>query len=158
VNSCTRRFRGNVVGIAAAATTIQDDALSAADKDVLRTDSIEHADTHATLPNMNDKRMKRIAGLPRERNAVDAEIATIVRRPMTPGHLCEWIASQVFDVELEPTAMATATTMMGYSGMGPCTQLRQHQVMSQTPGLAGVLKRQWTAAEAYPAVSLRRAN
>jgi hypothetical protein len=52
--------------------------------------------------------MKRIAGLLRERNAVDAEIAAIMRRPMTSGHLGEWIASQVFDVELEPTATVPA--------------------------------------------------
>jgi hypothetical protein len=49
---------------------------------------------------MKDKHMKRVAGLPRERNAVDAEIAAIMRRPMTCRNLCEWMASQVFDIEL----------------------------------------------------------
>ena len=52
--------------------------------------------------------MKRITELLREQNAVDAEIATIVHRPMTSGHLGEWIASRVFDIELEPTDAATA--------------------------------------------------
>lgn len=66
------------------------------------------ADTHATLPDVNDEPMKRIAELLRERNAVDAEIAAIIHRPMTSGHLGEWIASQVFEIELEPTATATA--------------------------------------------------
>jgi hypothetical protein len=42
------------------------------------------------------------------RNSVDAEIAVITGRPMTSGHLGEWIASRVFDIELEPSAAATA--------------------------------------------------
>lgn len=62
---------------------------------------------HAALPDV-DEPVKRITELLRERNAVDAEIATIVHRPMTSGHLGEWIASRVFDIELEPTATATA--------------------------------------------------
>jgi hypothetical protein len=75
------------------------------------------ADTHATVPDVNDEPMKRIAGLLRERNAVDAEIAAIIRRPMTSGHLGEWIASQVFDIELEPAA--TATGIDGRFRSGP---------------------------------------
>jgi hypothetical protein len=52
--------------------------------------------------------MKRIAELLRRRNALDVEIAAIIHRPMTSGHLGEWIASQIFDVELEPIAVAAA--------------------------------------------------
>jgi hypothetical protein len=51
--------------------------------------------------------MKRIAELLRERNGIDAEIAAIMERPVTSGHLGGWIASQVFDIEAEPTATAT---------------------------------------------------
>jgi hypothetical protein len=52
--------------------------------------------------------MRRIADLLRERNAIDEEIAAITHRPMTAGHLGEWVASQVFDIELEPSAAAAA--------------------------------------------------
>jgi hypothetical protein len=41
------------------------------------------ADTRATLRDVDDEPMKRIAELLRERNAVDAEIAAIMHRPMT---------------------------------------------------------------------------
>jgi hypothetical protein len=44
----------------------------------------------------------------RKRNAVDAEIAVVIGRPMTHGHLGEWIASEIFDIELEPAANAEA--------------------------------------------------
>jgi hypothetical protein len=66
------------------------------------------ADTRATLRNVNDEPMKRIAELLRERNTIDAEIVRITHRPMTSGHLGEWIAARVFDIEFEPTATATA--------------------------------------------------
>lgn len=65
-------------------------------------------DTRATLPDVNDELIKRAAELLSKRNAVDAGIAGIMHRPMTSGHLGEWIASQVFDISLEPTATATA--------------------------------------------------
>ena len=167
------------------------------------------ADAHATLPDVNDELMKRIARLLRERNVVDAEIAGIIHRPMTAGHLGEWIASQVFDIGLEPTATATAIDGRFRSGplqgrtvnvkwylkcdglldmtesdqldyylvlTGPSSgavssrdatrpwciaavflfdarQLRAEQVgRGVKPGTASsVLKRQWAAAEIYPA-------
>lgn len=173
--------------------------------------AMEHADTRATLPDVNDEHIKRIAELLRERNAIDAEIAAIMHRPMTSGHLGEWIASQVFDIELEPTATATAIDGRFRSGLlqgrtvnikwylkreglldtsesdqldyylvlaGPpsgaassrgatrpwcieavflfdARQLRAEQVERGVKrGIASsVLKRQWTAAEAYPAAS-----
>jgi hypothetical protein len=46
------------------------------------------------------------AALLRERNAIDAELARLIQRPMTSGHLGEWIAAQVFDIELEASAVA----------------------------------------------------
>ena len=52
--------------------------------------------------------MRRLAALLRRRNVIDEEIAAITHRPMTSGHLGEWIASQVFDIELEQSAAATA--------------------------------------------------
>ena len=50
----------------------------------------------------------RIAELLRARDSIDAEIAVITGRLMTSGHLGEWIASRVFDIELEPSAAAAA--------------------------------------------------
>jgi hypothetical protein len=57
---------------------------------------------------MGDVPMQRIAELLRGRNGIDAEIAGIIQRPMTSGHLGEWIASQVFDIELEASAVNAA--------------------------------------------------
>jgi hypothetical protein len=68
---------------------------------------------HATLPDVDDEPIKRIAELLHERNALDAEIAAIMHRPMTSGHLGEWIASHVFDIELEPSAAAVAYRRYG---------------------------------------------
>jgi hypothetical protein len=50
--------------------------------------------------------LARAAALLRERNATDAKLARLIERPMTSGHLGEWIAGQVFDIELEPSAVA----------------------------------------------------
>ena len=55
---------------------------------------------------MDGSQVAEIAGLLRERNAVDARIAEIIQRPMTAGHLGECIAARVFDIELEASAVA----------------------------------------------------
>ncbi len=57
---------------------------------------------------MSNLGMQRIAELLWKRNGIDAEIAGIIGRPMTSGHLGEWIAAQVFDLELESNAAAAA--------------------------------------------------
>lgn len=49
-----------------------------------------------------------MAALVAERNQVDARIAAITGRPPVAGHLGEWIASQVFDLELEDSATTRA--------------------------------------------------
>jgi hypothetical protein len=48
------------------------------------------------------------AALLRECNAIDAEMAQLIDRPMTSGHLGEWIAAHVFDIELEASAVAAS--------------------------------------------------
>lgn len=50
--------------------------------------------------------VRRAAELLRDRNAIDADLARIIARPVTAGHLGEWIASVVFDIELESSASA----------------------------------------------------
>jgi hypothetical protein len=57
---------------------------------------------------MESDSLAEVAGLLHERNRIDARIAQIVQRPMTAGHLGEWIASRVFDIELEVSASAAA--------------------------------------------------
>lgn len=70
----------------------------------------------ATLPDVNDEPMRRIAQLLRERNAIDKAIAAITHRPMTSGHLGEWIAAQIFDIQLERSAVAAGIDGIFRSG------------------------------------------
>jgi len=48
----------------------------------------------------------RVLALLGERNAICAGLARLMHRPMTSGHLGEWIAARVFDIELEASAVA----------------------------------------------------
>jgi uracil-DNA glycosylase len=57
---------------------------------------------------LQDPEITKIADLLRRRNEIDADIARITGRPMTSGHLGEWIAAQVFDIALEEAANAAA--------------------------------------------------
>lgn len=61
-----------------------------------------------TILSVTDPEIEQIAGLLRERNAIDAKIAKIISRPMTAGHLGEWLAARIFRIELEPTAVTAA--------------------------------------------------
>jgi len=55
---------------------------------------------------VSEEDLRQIADLLRGRNAIDARIAGIIGRPMTTGHLGEWIAAAVFEIELERSAVA----------------------------------------------------
>ncbi|MGN9807393.1 hypothetical protein [Micromonospora sp. L32] len=55
---------------------------------------------------MNDRRVAQIAEILSRRNALDEQIAAIIQRPMTAGHLGEWIAAKIFGIELEASAVA----------------------------------------------------
>ena len=57
---------------------------------------------------MTDDEVAHIARLLSQRNAIDDTIAAVIRRPMAAGHLGEWIAAQVFDIELEQSAVTAA--------------------------------------------------
>lgn len=57
---------------------------------------------------MADEQLEELAELLRERNTIDARIGRLINRPMTAGHAGEWIASRVFDIALEPSAVAKA--------------------------------------------------
>jgi hypothetical protein len=51
---------------------------------------------------MAEEDVHKIATLLHERNVIDEKIAAVIDRPMTAGHLGQWIAAQAFDIELEP--------------------------------------------------------
>jgi hypothetical protein len=57
---------------------------------------------------MTENQLARIAELLHQRNLIDEQITQIIHRPMAAGHLGEWIASRVFDIELETSAVAAA--------------------------------------------------
>ncbi|HSL06989.1 MAG TPA: hypothetical protein VK887_03330 [Pseudonocardiaceae bacterium] len=57
---------------------------------------------------MAEEDVHKIASLLHERNVTDEKIAAVIDRPMTAGHLGEWIAAQVFDIELETSAVTAA--------------------------------------------------
>ena len=52
----------------------------------------------------SEDELKSIAMLLRYRNEIDARIAEIVGRPVVAGHLSDWIAAAILDIELEPAA------------------------------------------------------
>ncbi|MGY1719201.1 hypothetical protein ACI8AG_09145 [Blastococcus sp. SYSU DS0552] len=66
---------------------------------------------------MKLEELRRIADLLNERNRIDGKIAAQIGRPMTSGHLGEWIAASIFDVELEQSASAAAWD--GHFRFGP---------------------------------------
>ena len=59
----------------------------------------------------NQDGLRKLAALIRERNAIDADIAQIIDRPAEKGHVGEYIASELFDIDLEENA-----TNPGYDG------------------------------------------
>jgi hypothetical protein len=68
--------------------------------------SVRNAISGATIISMSEGSLARIAALLHERNSIDAELAGLIQRPMTSGHLGEWIAAQIFNIELEASAAA----------------------------------------------------
>jgi hypothetical protein len=116
--------------------------------------------------------LARAAALLHERNAIDAELARLMQRPMTSGHLGEWIAAQVFNIELEPSAVAAgidgrfrAGTLQGrtvnikwylkHEGMLDTTksaELDYYLVLTGPPAAAGSLRggtRPWCIDAAF---------
>ncbi len=48
--------------------------------------------------------MRRLAALIKERNRTDAEIAGVIGRPAHPGHIAEFVAAEIFGIELLESA------------------------------------------------------
>jgi hypothetical protein len=57
-------------------------------------------------PAVDTESLERSAALLREPNAIDAELAALMRRPMPSGQLSERIDADAFDIELVPSAVA----------------------------------------------------
>jgi hypothetical protein len=57
---------------------------------------------------MDRTELSELAALLHERNFLDARIGRLINRPMTAGHAGEWIASRIFDIELEQSAVTKA--------------------------------------------------
>jgi hypothetical protein len=85
-----------------------------------------------TLPAVDTDCLTRAAALLRERNEIDAELARLMHRPMTSGHLGEWIAAQIFDIKLEASAVAA-----GIDG-----RFRSGPLQGQTVNIKWYLKRE----------------
>lgn len=64
-----------------------------------------------------DPAVPQVAALLAQRNAIDRELAGVIGRPPTTGALGEFIASRIFDIELE--ASATAKGIDGRFRSGP---------------------------------------
>lgn len=65
---------------------------------------------------MDSEPLHRLAELIRSRNGIDAEIAAVVGRPALAGHIGEFIAAAVFDIELHPSATHTGSDGVFRSG------------------------------------------
>lgn len=55
---------------------------------------------------MTEIPLEQVAELLDERNRIDERIAQIIQRPVASNHLIRWIASRIFDIELEESATA----------------------------------------------------
>ena len=55
--------------------------------------------------------LEQLAALLQQRNQIDSQIGTIISRPASTGHIGEWIASQIFDIDL-----ATSANSKGFDG------------------------------------------
>jgi hypothetical protein len=58
-----------------------------------------------------DKSIERLAALIRTKNEADRAIAEVIGRPATPGNIGEFVASQIFGIEL-----AKSGSQAGYDG------------------------------------------
>jgi hypothetical protein len=54
----------------------------------------------------DDVGLAELATLLRERNTLDARVGQLLDRPANTGHIGEWIAARIFDIQLETAANA----------------------------------------------------
>src|SRR5207253_2093223 len=68
--------------------------------------NLTHACDAACVRDGAAELVAQVAALVRARNAIDERIAAITHRPVVAGHLGEWLAAQIFEIQLEPNAAA----------------------------------------------------
>lgn len=61
--------------------------------------------------------LEQLAALIHRRNAIDSELATIIGRPAHAGHIGEYVAAAIFDIDLHSSAVTKAHD--GYFRDGP---------------------------------------
>ncbi len=66
---------------------------------------------------MDTDTIAKVARLIRSRNAIDKQLGAIIGRPPLAGHLGEWVAAEIFGIELEVSA--SAETIDGRFRSGP---------------------------------------
>jgi hypothetical protein len=64
----------------------------------------------------SDVELMRLAELVRAKNAADVAIARLVGRPCQIGHVGEWIAARIFDIDLHASAVAPGSDGVFRSG------------------------------------------
>jgi hypothetical protein len=104
---------------------------------------------------MGELEIAKIADLLRERNVIDDAIAKIIGRPMTSGHLGEWIAAQIFDIALEARSYGARDRwpIPKWAASGPDGQ---RQVVPQAGGAArydGVAGPRFLSSADWPEIS-----
>ncbi len=72
--------------------------------------------SYRTLRLVDEAAIRRLAALVGTKNAADAAIAEVIGRPCQMGHVGEWIAAQVFDIELHSSATVEASDGVFRSG------------------------------------------
>ena len=65
----------------------------------------------------DDRELRRLARLIKQRNEVERDVASIIERPMQIGHVGEFIASRIFNIELHESAVHRGSD--GYFVGGP---------------------------------------
>jgi hypothetical protein len=104
--SCGQADRGSLLAaVAAIAVMARHSPPSHGDATLLPLPAPEPSCEAAAV---TDDEIAQIARLLSQRNAIDDAIAAVIHRPMTAGHLGEWTAAQVFDIELEQSAVTAA--------------------------------------------------
>ena len=67
------------------------------------------------------KEIEELSKLIEQRNHIDYQIKEIINRPAITGHIGEFIASKIFDIELETSASAKSIdgkSFRGYQSLG----------------------------------------
>jgi hypothetical protein len=72
---------------------------------------------HNLLQGKKVEDIKHLSELIRNWNNISSRIAKVIGRPATPGHIAEFVASKIFDINLLDSA--AHKTIDGYFGSGP---------------------------------------